>query len=96
MSLFNNFIHRWLLLVVMVMAAGTSVTAARETWSLERCIDYALENNIMIKQQELNTRFNENILMQSRMNRLPTANANTQQSFNYGRALDFRTNTTSH
>ena len=93
MSLFNNFIHRWLLLVVMVMAAGTSVTAARETWSLERCIDYALENNIMIKQQELNTRFNENILMQSRMNRLPTANANTQQSFNYGRALDFRTNT---
>jgi outer membrane protein len=81
------------LLVCLLITGGTAEARGQEVWSLERCIDYALENNIIIKQQELNTRVNENFLVQSQMNRLPSLNANTQQSLNYGRTLDFRTNT---
>ncbi len=77
---------------VMLLLMNPAATEAQEIWSLERCIDYALEHNIMIRQQELSTQVNENTLFQSRANRLPGLNANTQQSFNYGRTLDFRTN----
>ena len=79
-------------LVLLIITAGINQAVAQEAWSLEQCIDYALENNIVIKQQELNTIVQDNLLQQSRLNRLPTLNANTQTSVNYGRALDFRTN----
>jgi outer membrane protein len=59
-----------------------------QTWTLERCILYAMENNITIKQTELNTRYNENILDQSRMSRLPNLNASSNYSYSLGRALD--------
>lgn len=85
------------LLTFLVFAFLTSAAAqkasAQEVWSLEQCINYALENNIIIKQQELNTNLNENALLQTKMTRLPSLNANTQQSFNFGRTLDFQTNT---
>ncbi len=86
-SLFNC------LLVTVMIFSVVKEAGAQELWSLERCINYALENNIMIKQQELNTMISENSLLQARMNRLPSMNANTQQSFNFGRTLDFQTNT---
>ncbi len=81
-----------LLVLIALMHFTGPVAYTQEVWSLERCINYALENNIIIKQQELNTRVSENSLLQARMNRLPSLNANTQQSFNYGRTLDFATN----
>lgn len=81
------------LLFTVMIFSGVKEARGQESWSLERCINYALENNIMIKQQELNTTINENSLIQARMNRLPSLNANTQQSFNFGRTLDFQTNT---
>jgi outer membrane protein len=80
-------------LAALLSAGHPAEIQAQEVWTLRRCIDYALENNILIKQQELSTRVNENMLQQSRMNRLPILNANTQQSLNYGRTLDFMTNT---
>ncbi len=81
-----------LFLLIVFMFMNMPGTVAQDIWSLERCIKYALDNNIMIKQQELNTQVSENSLLQARMNRLPSLNANTQQSFNYGRTLDFATN----
>ena len=92
MPVFKNILPFRLILAALILISP-EISTARDLWSLERCINYALENNIMIRQQELNTQLNENVLLQSRMNRLPTLNANTQQSFNYGRTLDFRTNT---
>ncbi len=80
-------------LVFLLIAGGMHQAAAQEVWSLERCIRFALDNNIVIKQQELNTMVQENLLQQSRLNRLPSLNANTQTSLSYGRTLDFRTNT---
>ncbi|MFO7924358.1 MAG: TolC family protein [Bacteroidales bacterium] len=87
----NRFVLT-LLPALFALFLNPALSGAQEIWSLERCINYALENNIMIKQQELSTQISENALMQSRMNRLPSLNANTQQNFNYGRSLDFSTN----
>ncbi len=59
---------------------------AQEKWSLQKCIDYAQTNNIVIKQYEINTKYQENELMQSKNNRLPGVNANLSQDFSFGRS----------
>lgn len=79
------------LALLFVFFVSTSLFS-QEKWSLERCIEYALENNLQIKLQELNTRMNQNYLLQSKASILPSLNAGSSQSFTYGRSIDFFTN----
>ena len=60
--------------------------------SLEACIDYALKNNIQIKQSELNTELSQIGLSQSKTNLLPSLNANASHGYNFGRTIDRFTN----
>ncbi|MBN1651022.1 MAG: TolC family protein [Bacteroidales bacterium] len=62
---------------------------AQETWSLQHCIDYALENNIQIKQQALNTAYGQNQVDQAKSDRLPNLNAGLSNNLNYGRSLNY-------
>ncbi|MDA3821708.1 MAG: TolC family protein [Bacteroidales bacterium] len=62
--------------------------AQEQSWSLEDCINYAMENNLMIKQTVLNTEYNKNILDQSKLSRYPSLNANSNYTYSFGRALD--------
>lgn len=71
---------------------GIFTTNAQEIWTLEKCIKYALENNISIQQSELNLELSQNNLKQSRLNRLPSLNANANQNFNFGRTVNPFTN----
>lgn len=64
------------------------VAEAQNTWSLQECIDYALENNIQIKQQGLNTIYNENLVNQAKSDRLPNLNAGTSNNYSFGRSLN--------
>lgn len=63
--------------------------SAQNTWSLQECIDYALENNIQIKQQQLNTNYIENQVEQAKMNRLPNLNAQLGNDYSFGRSLTY-------
>lgn len=84
------------LLILFIVVFGFGVSAQEQalpsTWSLEQCIDYALKNNIQIKQQELNTELSQTDLNQSKANLLPNLNANASHSYNYGRTIDRFTN----
>lgn len=70
-----------LLLVVFTSAQ------AQETWSLQKCIDYALQNNIQIKQQKLNSDYYTNQHQQAKYNRLPNLNSSIQNNMSFGRSL---------
>ncbi len=72
------------------MLSATKSLTAQETWSLQQCIDYALENNIQIKQQQLSVRYQENQLNQSKFDRLPGFNGQIGNNYNYGRSLTFQ------
>ena len=67
--------------------------ATNQTMTLEQCIEYALKNNIQIKQSELNTELSHITLTQSKANLLPSLNANASHSYNIGRTIDRFTNT---
>ncbi len=65
---------------------------AQEPWSLEKCISYALENNIQIKQQELNVKVSENQVTRAKFSAFPNLNASANHNYSFGRAIDYGTN----
>ncbi|NLU40253.1 MAG: TolC family protein [Bacteroidales bacterium] len=74
--------------LLLITIAIFMQSQAQEKWSLQKCIDYALSNNIMIKQTELNTQYRSNQYQQSKNERLPDVNAGLSQGFNFGRSLN--------
>ena len=62
---------------------------AQEIWSLEKCINYALDNNIKIKQGVIATGYQQNQLKQTKFSRLPNLNGQVSQNLNFGRSLTY-------
>jgi outer membrane protein len=60
----------------------------QRVWSLEDCIKYAIDNNIQIKQQVIQTEFQKNNLDLARLKLLPTLNGSASHNYSFGRALD--------
>ena len=70
-----------------------SITYGQEAWTLEKCVNYAYENNLQIKQSSLSieqARVNNNA---TKANALPSLNFNTNYALQFGRAIDPVTNT---
>ncbi len=60
---------------------------AQEVWDLKRCIDYAIEHNLTVKQQEVARDKSEVDLSTSKNSRLPDLNGSVSHSFNFGRSI---------
>ena len=69
------------------MAALAALAQQRGAWTLRECIDYALENNITVKQQDVTRRQGEVELSTARNSRLPDLNASASQNWSFGRGL---------
>ena len=65
----------------------------QKIWTLEDCINYALENNLDIQKQIQSVESNKASLMQSALNLLPNLNANGTNYWNFGQTIDQYTNT---
>ena len=81
--------HLLILFTATVFVLTGFTTKAQNVWSLQKCIDYALENNIQIKQQQLNTQYYENQVSQAKSNRLPNLNAQIGNDNSFGRSLTY-------
>ena len=77
-----------ILLASLLMATATVAKSQEKLWTLEDCINHALENNIQIKQQELNMRYSSNSYDLAKMRLLPTLNGSASHNYSFGRALD--------
>ncbi len=77
-----------LLLGILLVSSGITGNA-QEAWSLQKCVDYALENNIQIKQQALNNEYNQNLLNQAKSDRLPNFNGQIGNNYSFGRSLTY-------
>lgn len=56
-------------------------------WSLQDCVSYALDNNISIKQSELNVAQSEIELNSAKLSRLPDLSGSASESLSFGRGL---------
>ena len=77
------------LTLITVIFFAIITTQAQETWDLQKCIDYALGNNIQIKQQDLSTGYYDNELKQAKNNRLPSLSGSISNNFSFGRTLQY-------
>ncbi|MCC6762187.1 MAG: TolC family protein [Chitinophagaceae bacterium] len=66
--------------------------AAQDKWDLRRCVEYAIANNISVKQTDVQARLNELVYQQSRDGRWPTLNFSTSLGEQFGRSIDPTTN----
>lgn len=73
---------------LLLSFSSVSVCAQGEkTWTLQSCIDYAIEHNLSVKQQEDNVEQQRLSLSTAKNSRLPDLNANAGESFGFGRGL---------
>lgn len=63
-----------------------------QTWNLQQCIDHALENNLQVRQAELNTELSKSLRDQSIAGFLPSLNGSASQNHYFGRSIDPITN----
>lgn len=68
----------------------SSVMSAQDIWTLDRCINYAFENNISIKKKALDIEMQENSLLKSQLDFVPAFNASINHNLNWGRSVDLQ------
>ncbi|MCW3074251.1 MAG: TolC family protein [Flaviaesturariibacter sp.] len=66
--------------------------SAQEAWDLRRSVDYALANNISVKQQDIQARLARLTYDQSKLSQYPNLNFSTNFGLNTGRSIDRTTN----
>ncbi|MGM0580210.1 MAG: TolC family protein [Bacteroidota bacterium] len=79
-------------IVIIFLSIGFN-SFGQDKWSLQKCIDYALENNLQVKQSGLDVESAEINLFGSKMNNLPNVNGSLGLNTSTGRSIDPFTNT---
>ena len=79
------------ILFVFLLLVSTGIYS-QETWSLEKCVNYALENNLDVRQAHYNLESQDATVLQSKGQFLPSVNASAYYGYNFGQRIDPFTN----
>lgn len=77
---------------LLLLIFFTTTAAAQEKWGLRECVEYAWQNNINIKQQEVQAALAGVSERQARNSVYPNANFSTNAGLQFGRSVDPTTN----
>jgi outer membrane protein len=77
-------------IVTLTLSALLSVlnVVAQDKWDLRHCVEYALANNISIKQADIDSRTSSLAYEQAKGNKMGAANLTSALGFNFGRSID--------
>ena len=87
----ENFTIMTKYLFIFAFLSAATVNA-QESWDLQKCVDYALENNLDVRQAEYSVQNASTDVMQSKYQFLPSVNASGYYGYNFGQAIDPFTN----
>jgi len=73
-----------LIAILLISATGT----AQQKWSLVQCVEYAMANNISIKQIDLQSRLAELTYKQSKLSQIPSLNLSMGPNYTSGLSQD--------
>jgi outer membrane protein len=76
------------ILIVLVLIVSVSVTAQTKKWSLQECVDHAIENNITIKKGANSLLINDQNIKAAKGAFLPSLSSNVSQSLSLGTGVD--------
>lgn len=76
-------------LLLIFLASNILVShGQKKYWSLNDCIEYAIENNISVQQADVQAKISALQLEQSKAAKIPTLNASTNFGGQFGRSID--------
>ena len=76
------------LVITIALCVGLTTFAQDKKWTLRECVDYALTNNITVKQGENTLLSNDQDVIATKGNFLPSLSADVGQSVNLGTGRD--------
>ena len=74
------------LLTGLLVSSLCFAQQAVEKWDLQRSVDYALKNNISVRQADLQARITLLSLQQNKASQLPTLNFGSNAGYSFGRS----------
>ncbi len=78
-----------LIAALLIATAGyAQAQEPGEDWTLQQCIDYAIKNNIQVKQSQLDVARSSNFKKQAVAGFFPTLNASSNYSYSVGRSIN--------
>ena len=77
-----------ILILVACLCTGIAARAQQAPWSLSDCINYALENNLSVKQSALAVEQREVEVSTAKGRRLPSLGINASETLSFGRGLE--------
>ena len=78
--------------LLLILTLGFSASAQVKNWTLMECVDYALKNNISIKQSELDLKVSDVEKLEAIGNFLPNLSASANYGINTGANINPTTN----
>lgn len=79
---------RTIIVTILAFSFFISLNAQDKKWTLQECVEYALDNNISIKQQELSKDLFGEDITTAKGNFYPSVSASMYQNFNWGSYID--------
>ena len=79
--------------IILCLLFSTTWSVAQDAWSLEKCVTYARDNSIQVKQAQISI---DNAVLTEKQNkqaRYPNLTGSSTYSSNFGRSIDPTTNT---
>ncbi|MFY7900879.1 MAG: TolC family protein, partial [Chitinophagaceae bacterium] len=87
------YIMRVLLALISVTVTLSVIAQTNnEKWDLRKCVEYAVKNNVSVKQADVQARLAALRLKQAKMFQYPTSSFNTNFGPQFGRSIDPTTN----
>ncbi len=78
--------------IIVPFTVFSQTSSDNQIWTLQDAVQYALQHNISIKQNELNARLAKLQLLQSQLSQLPNLNTSVSYGRSFGRSVDPTTN----
>ncbi len=76
----------------IIMANQVTHAQTDPKWDLRRCVEYAINNNISVRQADIQARLSAITFKQSKLQQIPSLNVSSDQGFSFGRSLNYNTN----
>ncbi|MBL0357605.1 MAG: TolC family protein [Chitinophagaceae bacterium] len=83
---------RYITYTVLLLVFFANTAIAQDKWGLRQCVEYAWQNNISVKQQEIQAKISALSEKQAKNAVYPNANFQTNLGLQFGRSVDPTTN----
>ena len=82
---------RVFIFILILLCMGNALSAQQKPWTLSQCIEYARQNNLQVKMEEIGVEQASNSASQSKWDLAPSVNAGLSHNMSWGRSVNLQT-----